>query len=122
EGGKGVVFPDERAIGGVCAGRQLLELLARTRRRLGLRDVRKCGEQRRGERRLQIGVCEPREPVLEGDRLSLLRQLEPSGRTCGRRREDRGVGRTAATTRTAAATVKDRQLDAPARGERGQRL
>ena len=47
---------------------------------LDLGRLRKRGEQRRSERRLEIALRETGEAVLERDRLALLGQLEPARR------------------------------------------
>ena len=57
------------------------------------------GEQRRRERRLEVALREPRQPVLERDRLALLGHLEPARRLALRLREDRRVRRPAAAAR-----------------------
>src|SRR5205085_8071492 len=98
---------DERAVG---AARALGELLEQSR--VGIEPGRGGGEQRRRERGLEVSVREPREAVLERDRLSLLGQLQPPGGHALRLREDRVEGRAAAASGAAAAAVEDGQLAA----------
>ena len=94
--------------------RQLCELVEHRalflRRRVS-RNFRKRREQRSGQRGFEIAVREPGEAVLERDRLALLGQLQPAGRVAGGLREDRRMRRSAASARTTAASVEDRQLD-----------
>ena len=49
----------------------------------------KRGQQRRRDRRLEVALREPGQAVLEGDRLTLLGQLEPAVDRAWRLREDR---------------------------------
>ncbi len=75
-------------------------------------------QQRRRQRRLEVAVRQPRQPVLERDRLALLGELEAAARVAAGLREDRRVRRTAAAAGAAAAAVEDRQLDAVPRRHR----
>ncbi len=107
-----------RSAGVERASRAAQSLLWRLRRG----DVRERGDEGRRERSLEVSIGQSRKAVLEGDGLALLGELEPPGRMSGRLREDRGVGRPAATTRAAAATVEDRQLDATPSGQAREQL
>ena len=116
------VAPDELAVGVERASGELVHAPSRARGRLGARDVRERRNEGRGERRLEVPVREAGQAVLEGDRLALLGHAEPAGRVPRRLREDRRVRGAAAAPGAAAAAVEDRQLDAAARGERGELL
>src|SRR5581483_9962256 len=70
------------------------------------------GEQRRCDGGLEVAVREPREAVLERDRLTLLRELQPAGGRDLRLREDRRIRRAPAAARAPASTVEDGQLRA----------
>ena len=112
-GRNSVVLPDERAVGAVGRAGDLLDRVAGALvRRLERNRLREGGQEGRGERGLEIPLGEPGQPVLEGDRLALLGQLEAAVDRAGRLREDRRVGRAAAAPGAAAAAVEDGQLDA----------
>ena len=80
------------------------------------------GEQRRGDRGLEVPPRQPGQAVLERDRLALLGELEPAVDGVRRLGEDRGVRRAAAAPRAAAPAVEDGQLDAALAREPGERL
>ena len=84
--------------------------------------MRERGEQGRGESRLEVPLGEAGKAVLEGDRLALLRQLQPARRLSGRLREDGGVRGAAAPPGATAAAVEDRQLGIPPAGDGGDLL
>ena len=122
EAGERLVLPHDGAIVGMGDARHELDRLAGPVRRFAHHAVRERGQQRPGEGSLEVSSCEAREPVLERDRLPLLRELEAATDRVRRLREDRGVRRTAAATGAAAAAVEDRQLDVALAGEPGERL
>ena len=122
EAGERLVLPHDGAIVGMGHARHELDRLAGPVRRFAHHAVRERGQQRPGEGSLEVSSCEAREPVLERDRLPLLRELEAATDRVRRLREDRGVRRTAAATGAAAAAVEDRQLDVSLAGDPGERL
>ena len=73
-------------------------------------------------RRLEVPPREPRQAVLERDRLALLGELEPAVDRVRRLREDRRVRRAAAPPRATAPAVEDRQLDAALARQPGELL
>src|SRR4029077_4329291 len=106
------VVPDEAAVRLLGFSREFVERLTPTPWRChdpGL--PRKEREQRCGDGCLQVPLRQPREPVLERDRLALLGQLQPTVDRPGRLRENCRVPGAAATSSRAAATLEERQLD-----------
>src|SRR4029077_10318303 len=65
----------------------------------------------RGSRGCGVPVREPRQAVLERDRLALLGELQAAGRLALRLRGDRLVRRSAPPAGAAPAAVEDGQLD-----------
>ena len=110
EGEEAIVPPDEIAVPLLGATRHRLEQLPRAVRRRRPGYLGKRRQERCGHRRLEVAIREAREAVLEGHGLTLLGQLQTTGRMPRRLGEDRGMRRAASTSGAAAAAVEDRQL------------
>jgi hypothetical protein len=80
-------------------------------------------QQRAGQCHVQRTLGDRQQAELLGDDLALLGDLDASVHRAGRQRTERAIdGRTAAAADTAAAPVKQDELDARIREQPGERL